>query len=140
MCATCSIVCDMRRQFEQRARLVVYLETKDLARLTAVARENAKTVIEYARDLILEHLSENADDKAVRGNRAVRVGGRRTAAARLDAVSPSGAKGKVSLETQHPGAGVFNAPENLNEPEYKSHPAKCICFLCNSARQAGLKT
>lgn len=42
-------------------------------------------------------------------------------------------------KSDHPGAGLFNAPLNLFEPAYKSHPASCLCALCESAIKAGLK-
>jgi hypothetical protein len=43
----------MRKRFEVRARLVLYMEQEDLNRLTAQAREAGRTVVDYARDVLL---------------------------------------------------------------------------------------
>lgn len=34
---------------------------------------------------------------------------------------------------------VSGGAPRMDEPEYKSHPKNCSCFLCNAARTAGLK-
>jgi hypothetical protein len=44
----------VRRIFTERARLVVYIELEDLNRLTAVARGDGKTLVEWAREVLLE--------------------------------------------------------------------------------------
>jgi hypothetical protein len=46
-------MCDVKRMFEERARLVIYLESSDMVRLTAVARGEGKTLVEWARGVLL---------------------------------------------------------------------------------------
>lgn len=65
----------MRKIFEERVRLVVYLESTDLQKLTQAARADGKTVVEYARDLLLENLGEER-------NRVLRPRNHRTPKAR----------------------------------------------------------
>ena len=47
----------MKKQFEVRARLVIYLEQADLNALTALAREDGRTLVEWARGLLIERLA-----------------------------------------------------------------------------------
>lgn len=47
----------VKRMFKERARIVVYVEAKDLEILTARARTEHKTVVEYVRGLITEDLA-----------------------------------------------------------------------------------
>lgn len=75
-------MCDMwptsvvRKIFTERTRLVVYLETRDLARITATARAAGKTVVEWAREVLVEL----GDAKAVREAGGLPLAGRRVAA------------------------------------------------------------
>ena len=50
-------VCHMKRIFTERARLVLYLEAKDLNRLTEHARGEGKMVVEWARETLLGELT-----------------------------------------------------------------------------------
>lgn len=68
----------MRKLFTDRARLVVYVEATDLERLTAKARSEGRTVVEWARETLLEELG---GDSAVRPKRAVSIARRGAAAA-----------------------------------------------------------
>jgi hypothetical protein len=54
-CHMCYVCC-MRRQFEVRARLVLYLEQADLNALTALAREEGRTLVDWARNELIERL------------------------------------------------------------------------------------
>lgn len=47
--------------------------------------------------------------------------------------------GTKTPKSPHPGGGLFNAPTDLFEPAYKSHPSDCRCMICESAIKAGLK-
>lgn len=60
--------------FTERTRLVVYMETADLQRITETAREAGKTVVEWAREVLLEI----GEPKAVREPEPVRVAKRRS--------------------------------------------------------------
>ena len=92
----CYIQC-MRRQFAQRARLAIYLEFDDLARLTEKARSLGKTVVEYVRAVILERLGDaDRGAKDVPGDRAVRVA--RRSAAEQERLPLAQEPAKVSLE------------------------------------------
>ncbi len=69
-------MCDkevVRRIFKTRARVVVYVESEDVDRMEARARGTGRTLIEWARERLLDGL---ADDNAMQGTRTVRLGGR----------------------------------------------------------------
>ena len=51
----------MRKLFTERVRLVVYVEASDLTRLTERAREEGKTLVEWARETLLGELEDNSD-------------------------------------------------------------------------------
>jgi len=72
----------MRKQFEKRARLAIYLENSDLQRLTAKARAEGKLLAEWARETLLGELGGNSE---VRSKPAIRVAGR--GAAELERIS-----------------------------------------------------
>src|SRR6266404_2473582 len=96
-----------RTRFEERGKLVVYLEEKDLQRLTKHARENGRVVGEYVRNLILEHLEPGlASARSIRQSK----GGPASP-------EPGNGKGKVTDNTI-PSGNV----QSLAEPAYKSHP------------------
>ncbi len=46
----------VKKIFKDRARLVIYLEARDVARLTALAREEGKLVAEYVRERMLDEV------------------------------------------------------------------------------------
>ena len=78
----------MRKIFSQRARVVVYLENESVDRMLEKAREEGKTLVEWARETLLEQLADNSD---VPRTRAVRVAGRRAhAAQRLSVAAGTG--------------------------------------------------
>ena len=113
-----------RTRFEERGKLVVYLEEKDLQRLTKHARENGRVVGEYVRHLILEHLEPGlASARSIRQSNGATV----------DARPQEQTRGKVT-ESTIPSGNVHS----LDEPVYKSHRKNCACFLCDAARSAGL--
>lgn len=60
-------MCSMRRIFEERARLVIYIESADLNRMTEEARKRGVPIVEWARKVLLESISgeENHRDKDV---------------------------------------------------------------------------
>ena len=51
----------MKRLFIERSRLVVYLESSDLQRLTEQARSEGKALVEWARETLLGELENNSD-------------------------------------------------------------------------------
>src|SRR6266850_3091816 len=113
-----------RTKFEERGKLVVYLEEKDLQRLTKHAREHGRVVGEYVRNLILEHLEPGlASSRSVRQSKGK---------AEVETTSSEPAKGKITEGI--PCGNVLS----LEEPAYKTHRKNCACFLCDSARSAGL--
>lgn len=65
----------MRRIFNERARVVTYVESGDLERMEALARSTGKTLPEWARETLVGALGDNS---GVRTARAVRVARRRT--------------------------------------------------------------
>ena len=69
-----------RREFSDRAVLKVYFEATDLRRLTEMARAESRLVSEYVRVLVLEHLNEGGNGKAVRQDKPVHLAGRSTVA------------------------------------------------------------
>ena len=94
----------MKRVFQERARLVIYLEQGDLGKVTKMAREEGKTVVEWMREMIsgtieaeeVPSLKEaNESDKGVQDVRGgVKVpgdGGRKSNAGRSRAVGGTGA-------------------------------------------------
>jgi hypothetical protein len=62
----------VRRIFTDRARLVVYIESGDLLRLTAKARSGGKTLVEWARETLLGELEANSDVPCTRPVRMAR--------------------------------------------------------------------
>jgi hypothetical protein len=109
-----------RAKFEERGKLVVYLEEKDLQRLTKCAREHGRVVGEYVRNLILGHLELS---RSVQQSKDT---------VQVEATAPEPAKGKI------PEGIPRGNVHSLAEPAYKSHRHGCTCFLCNAARSAGL--
>jgi hypothetical protein len=67
----------VRRIFEERARLVVYVESAAAGEMEKRARGEGKTLVEWMRETLLGEL-ENGHGDAVRKPRAVRMGGRRS--------------------------------------------------------------
>jgi len=95
--------------FQERTRLVVYMETADLERITATAREAGKTVVEWAREVLLEL----GEPKTVRETRPVGVVRRRPSALeRLPIVGDSG------------GAGQSDASASAGEWEGAAEPSR----------------
>jgi hypothetical protein len=43
----------MRKQFETRVRLVIYMDARDLNRLTARAKREGRVLVAWARDVLL---------------------------------------------------------------------------------------
>lgn len=68
----------VRKIFSDRARLVVYVEAQDLNRLTEKARDEGRTLVEWARERLLEELEAGTP---VRRVKPVRVVGRRALSA-----------------------------------------------------------
>jgi hypothetical protein len=71
----------MRRIFDERSRLVVYLEQADLIRMTAKARESGQTLVEWARESLRNELAigtetPNHQTEEVPRTRATRMGER----------------------------------------------------------------
>lgn len=64
----------MRKIFSQRARVVVYLENEAVDRMVAKAREEGKTLVEWARETLVEGLEDNSDLPRSRGVRMARRG------------------------------------------------------------------
>lgn len=64
----------MRRIFRDRARLVVYFEAEDLPRMLVQARSEGKTLVEWAREALLEHLADNSEVRPERTVSVVRRG------------------------------------------------------------------
>ena len=50
----------MRRIFDQRARLVVYVESGDADRMEKLARGEGKTLVEWMRETLLRELEDNS--------------------------------------------------------------------------------
>lgn len=139
-------------KFRDRALLKVYLEAEDLARLSGQAQGVGKPAAEYARELVLEHLNAGREGENLRGDSELPAvqgsapdAGRSVPAHQPPAVPKPIAVPRPKTEpagplfAKHPGAGIFNAADDLSEPQYKSHSPECSCFLCESAIKAGLK-
>lgn len=104
-------VCHMKRQFTVRARLVCYMELEDLNRLTALAREEGKTLVEWARVTLLSALdsSSAADSGAtvpVKGAGKAARSRRRTAepGAAHEIVAPGGSVSQMGEVRMAPAA------------------------------------
>ena len=52
----------MKRQFAVRGRLVIYLEQADINALTALARENGRTLVEWVRSVLIAQLKPPVRD------------------------------------------------------------------------------
>jgi hypothetical protein len=46
-------ICHVKRIFDERARVVIYLEAEDVTRLTEEARAEGKTLVEWGRETLL---------------------------------------------------------------------------------------
>src|ERR1700688_3234341 len=58
----------MKRVFQERARLVVYLEQEHLAKITEMARQDGQTVVELIREMV-GSLIESEEIQKVASNR-----------------------------------------------------------------------
>jgi hypothetical protein len=134
-------------KFQDRVVLKVYLERQDMDRFAGLANEQRRATADFARELILEKLHAGGDGQNLRGDPELPPLPRSTpdterpVATRQPPTSPrpkSEPAGPL-FAGSHPGAGIFNAANDLSEPEYKSHDADCPCFLRESAIKAGLK-
>lgn len=63
----------MKKIFAERARFVIYVESADMDSMEALARSRGRTLVEWARETLLESLN----GKAVRRSEPVRVARRR---------------------------------------------------------------
>jgi hypothetical protein len=78
-------MCPMKKVFEERARLVVYLEQSDMVRMTEAARDSGVTLVEWARGVLKEE-SENGEPRGnhravvIERDKEVEARGRRKAA------------------------------------------------------------
>jgi hypothetical protein len=67
----------MRRQFEDRDRLVIYMERSDINDLTSLAREDGKALVEWVRRLLLGLLEKRNSKPAEHGARTTLAAERR---------------------------------------------------------------
>lgn len=109
----------MRKQFQNRVRLVLYMDSTDLARIEKAASLTGKSVVNFARNMLLNGLVSQPE-------RESDAGGNRKNVRRAKDISVG--------ERSASASGGLDA-----EPIYKSHSKGCTCFLCSSARAAGLK-
>jgi len=82
----------VKRLFTERARVVVYVEAKDLNRLTAHARSAGKTLVEWARETLLGKVNHVEETPRVVRTKAVaqgEVSGDRRADKAVDSASPA---------------------------------------------------
>ena len=84
----------MRKQFQQRARLAIYLETSDLVRLTAKARTEGKALVEWARETLLGELENNSE---VRPEREVPSARRGASALKRSSEPAEASTGEIKL-------------------------------------------
>jgi hypothetical protein len=52
----------MRKQFETRVRLVIYMDQLDLNRLTARAKREGRVLVAWARDVLIDAITEHSID------------------------------------------------------------------------------
>ena len=105
--------------FEHRMRenvIHVRLDNEEFERATRLAARTKISVGALIRGLLLEADEESNRGRAVRPAGSIRVAKRRI--------------GTVE--------GLAPADAPLDEPIYKTHSKGCACFLCESARKAGL--
>jgi hypothetical protein len=101
----------------------------EYAVLTLAAKQAGVTVSELVRDKLFGGRRVAETEDAGSGEHLRQEGADRGPEGKLMANSPSLA-----------GSNPAPATNRLDgDPIYKSHPKSCACFLCNSARQAGLK-
>ena len=125
-------VCPMRRQFEHRARLVIYVEAEDLAGLTKRAREAGKGVTEYARSILL---GEQKISKAEVKQTAVTTAARPVVVPRpSEGLGPgqnfsSPQLKEATTATVGPGSQNFSLLQ-LDVARRTGHAPGCECFHC----------
>lgn len=131
-------IAHMKRQFEHRVRLAVYLEAKDLQALTARARKSGKLVVEYVRELLLSDLEQEAGNGMARGALSL---GKKDAVSQRSAAS-AGAKvrkvdgRKPQVKKAVASVGISDSAESPESPAFRdicSHdyePKKCPFPMC----------
>lgn len=120
----------MKKLFTERARLVIYVENADLERLTARARSEGKTLVEWGRETLLGAL-ETGRVEDVPKRRAVRVARERTAAV----AGPFDAGGKLGEGSTVCHGEVSGAEKPLSGPDagYCPHRKQRgeVCYKCD---------
>src|SRR5580700_9155893 len=119
----CAIRIGVRKIFEDRARLVIYMENSDLVRLTEYSRERGKTVVEVGRELILEGLVAEVQANSVGdGIPPVREDG----GVRVDGGGPNPAVGGEGAPCDHDfGYGVGKCPYGTCRNRNKKAKVRC---------------
>jgi hypothetical protein len=108
----------MRKLFEDRASLTVYLERTDLAWLTAKAKTRKMTAADYARVLILADMnSEASDTQTVRAPDSVRLAERGASA--------------LERATKPPGDASEYTDIELEVSRRTGHEPRHDCFQCH---------
>jgi hypothetical protein len=106
----------MKKLFEDRVRIAVYLERGSLDAMTALARSEGKTLVEWARDVLLAEVSDMPPSK-IKGK-----------------LSPSGAVFTVAPKPDHEyiAEGMMNAHRHTAESNWRT----CLCEACSKKRKA----
>jgi hypothetical protein len=109
----------MRRMFNERSRVVVYVEAEDVTRMTAQAKSEGKTLVEWARETLLGELSDNSEMRPV-GNVPV---ARKRAGVSKRALGGEGVGGSVP-------APVLERPASQGKSCQHGTPAGWRCWQC----------
>jgi hypothetical protein len=103
-------LCHMRKQFENRVRLVIYMDQRDLNALTARAKFKGRVLVDWAREVLFREISEVPVDPPVEFKPASRP--------RKD----------ISMPTF---TGAIDGPR---EHTAKSNRLTCMCDTCQAYR------
>lgn len=136
MCSTFGV----RKLFSDRARLVVYVEAEDLNRLTAHARKEGRTVVEWARETLLGELNgASREDHAVRSARKPRSV-RRGPDPHEHAIAVAQALDAGSNPECNPVAGRADAVDDVRRAKAKvcvhGRPQGFNCWQCGGIAKA----
>ena len=112
----------MRKQFETRVRLVIYMDARDLNRLTARAKREGRVLVAWAREVLLNEI-----DNALTIDNVARV------------LKKLPSSSRQSLHRQIVGANEPSFSISVGEEKYvhtaTSNRLTCRCATCSEYRR-----
>jgi hypothetical protein len=128
----------MRKQFETRVRLVIYMDARDLNRLTAHARREGRVLVAWAREVLLAAgVTDARRAPRPQGTEPHQIGSSSilAEAAESTGINP-GLNASVSRKGSRFEPPATSIPETGVRHTASSNRLTCMCATCSAYRKA----